>query len=82
MSSTAYNDAIKKMSSSDIEYVEIADMDTDDDDDDVDDVKEEDRTLDFRTSKLREHISRLIYSVLSFVKPLISLPSLVAPLVW
>ena len=74
MSSRAYNYAIKKMSSSsDIEYVEIADMDTDDDDDDVDDVKEEDRTLDFSISKLREHISRLIYSVLSFVKPLISL---------
>ena len=71
MSSTAYNYAIKKMSS---RYVKIADMDTDDDDDDdVDDVKEEDRTLDFRISRLREHINRLIYSALSFMKPLISL---------
>ena len=87
MSSTAYNDAIKKMSSGDIEYVEIADMDhrlyrlrslynlcmDTDNDDDVDDVKEEDRTIDFRISRLREHINRVIYSVLSLVRPLISL---------
>ena len=81
MSNTIYNDAIKKISS-DIEYVEIADMNTDND---VDDDVKEDRTLDFRISKLREHINRVVYSILSFVKPLISLvfagrTSMVAPL--
>ena len=46
----AYNDAAEKMNGNDIECVEIADMDTDQDGD-------EDRTLDYRISKLRKHIT-------------------------
>ena len=64
MSSTAYDDTIKKLCSSDIERVEITNMDTDQDGGNVED---EDRTLNNKISKLLEHINRVIYPVLSFV---------------
>ena len=64
MSSTAYDDTIKKLCGSDIERVEITNMDTDQDGGDVED---EDRTLNNKISKLLEHINRVIYPVLSFV---------------